>query len=128
TGLVLDERSAALTAPDGSTLRAPHRIQCIANNQDFHALSFEPNGNLLFEAPTPLQVDGDRLAGGRWRADVLATTSDQTWLQPADGALPLMLLQRELGQSVPKLPLIVWLRHDDPWHGSLVGLAASTPF
>jgi len=125
-GLVFDERCQML-GDGGPPL--PFRVNSIANHQDFHALAFEPNGNLVFELPTPLEIDRGALEARGWTADVLATSSPDTWTQAleADG-VPLGMLRKELGEPLPKQPLVTWLRPADPWQGSLVAVASSSPF
>ena len=125
-GLVFDERCLA-AGPEGPAF--VFRVNSIANNQDFHALAFEPNGNLIFELPTPLALDRDQLEAGGWTAEVLATSSDMTWTQRLESdPAPLIELQPKLGESLPKQPLVTWLRPSDPWRGSLVACASSSPF
>ena len=51
----------------------------------------QPNGTLLFVAPTPMQLDSEKLAENGWTADLLATTSDKTWVMEVpkrSGAAP----------------------------------------
>ncbi len=125
-GLVFDERCQVFGDPG---VPAPHRINCIANNQDFHSLAFEPNGNLVFELPSTFVLDGDALAAGGWTPEVLGTTSELTWTQSTQAdSIPFALLTPEAGSSVPKQPVMVALRPEDPWRGSMVGLASSSPF
>ena len=108
---------------------APFRVMSIANNQDFHDLAFEPNGNLIFELPTPLALDADAMNELGWSAEVLATSSDLSWTQETDGdQVPLVLLREEAGSKLPKQPLLTWLRRSDPWKGSIVACASSSPF
>ncbi len=125
-GLVFDERCQVLGDPG---VAAPFRVTCIANNQDFHSMAFEPNGNLVFEFPTPFLPDGEALAAGGWRAEVLGTSSELTWVQESDApSIPFALLRPDAGLPSPKQPLAIRLRPEDPWRGSLVGLASASPF
>ncbi|MCB9896991.1 MAG: Gldg family protein [Planctomycetes bacterium] len=127
-GLVMDERSAALPLGDHE-LAAPFRITCIATNHDFHSMAFEPNGTFVFVAPTPLQPDGERLSELGWTAETLASTSDGTWMLPVgDGRIPFADMGRGDAPALAKQPLVTWLRPRDPWRGSVVALANSTPF
>ncbi len=127
-GLLLDARSAELTLPSGGA-PAPFRVACLAPNQDFHSMAREPLGALLFVVPTPFALDAERLAAEGWRAEVLATSSDEsTLLAVGPGELPLAALSAAAGESVPRQPLLVRLRHADPWQGSFVAAAASSLF
>ncbi|HVR28909.1 MAG TPA: Gldg family protein [Thermoanaerobaculia bacterium] len=130
-GLVLDQRSGHLELGTES-VPAPFMIRSIAPNQSFQRLRGQPNGTLLFIAPTPLLPDPERLAERGWSAEILATTSEESRLLPeAPRALSLQRLGPELdalaGAPVSKQPLVVWLRPDDPWRGSIVALAGATP-
>gem|GEM_PF-503900 len=127
-GLMLDEHHRAVTLADGSELPAPFRIHSLANHQDFQQLAFEVNGNLLFEAPTPLAEDAEALAARGWSAEILATTSDRTWSRAVQPSYSGSDLPARVGDSLPKQTLMVWLRHVEPWRGSVVACAASTPF
>jgi predicted transcriptional regulator len=128
--LLLDERNRALDGPEGErTIPAPHRITCIANNQDFQQLAYECNATLLFEAPSALRVDAQALGERGWRADVLATSSERAWARPWEGKpIPFSDLPAKTDDKRPKEPLVVWLRHADPWRGQVAALAADTPF
>ena len=78
-GLVLDGNCADLLVGDGK-VAAPFLLRCIGYNQDFRRMRGQPNGTLLFVAPTPMQLDSEKLAENGWTADLLATTSDKTWV------------------------------------------------
>ena len=115
--------------PEAPLLAAPHQVRCIAPNQDFHNLKNQPNGNLLFYAPTPFEQDDERLAERAATAQVLATTSDETWTHPAPlEAVTLASTMQEHGDLAPKLPLITLVRPNDPWQGLVIALASATPF
>ena len=127
-GLLLDEQSAALRLPTGAA-PARFRVACLVLNQDFHSLASEPRGTLLFVAPTPIGFDNQRLGQMGWKAEVLATSSDQSTLLPfPDAPLPLDSLAQAAGQEVPKQALLVWLRPVDAWRGSLLVAASSGLF
>ncbi|MCZ6597297.1 MAG: Gldg family protein [Planctomycetota bacterium] len=127
--LVLDERCEAILWREEQQ-PANFLVRCIAPNQDFERWRNQPNGHLLFAAATPIELDGDVLAARGWEASVLATTSDHTWLQrePLDGPRRLADMGEENGEPATKLALIVALEHADPWRGTFVACAASTPF
>ena len=119
--LVLDERCQVLS---DAGMMAPFRIICIANNQDFDSLAAEVNGSLMFELPNPFVMNGEALAAGGWLPEVLGTTSELTWTQASGSdAIALPLMSPEAGEPLPKQALIVWLRPEDPWRGSLMGLS-----
>ncbi len=104
-------------------------IRAIAPNQDFRTLTGLPNGDLLFAAPTPFEMDGEVLTGRGYNAVVLATTSEDTTTREMKyGPVPLGSAQLEPGEPTPKLPLMVWLRPNEPWQGSLIAAASATPF
>ncbi|MEM7306496.1 MAG: Gldg family protein [Planctomycetota bacterium] len=127
-GLVLDVRSEVLMRGE-QQVPAPFLVRCIAPNQNFVTWRNQPNGTLLFHAPTPLRLQPDVLQELGYQARVHATTSDDTWLQepPTDAPRPFAELGVERGQPVSKLPLMVSLEPADPWHGRFFALAASTP-
>lgn len=128
-GLVLDTNCEALEF-GGVERPTPHWIRCIAPDQDFHRFASQPNGTLLFRAPSTLTPVPARLAELGWEAEVLATTSDGSWLVPEPPREPVELasLVRSESAAVAKQALLVALRHPDPWHGRLVVAAAETPF
>lgn len=133
-GLYLDANCEKLDF-GGTLLEVPTLVRCIAPAQDFHTFVGQPNGTLLFQAPTPIALDGARLEALGWRAELLATTSDKTWRQalaPAAGDAPIGIaldaLAPERGEQAPKQALIVALRPNDATQGLLVACAASTPF
>lgn len=128
SGLVLDAKSASLPLPTGDT-PAPFRLLCLALNQDFHSMAKEPKGSLLMVAPTPIQFEPERLAQLGWKAEVLATTSDQTTLLPTPkGPIRLAALAGTPGEPAAKQTLLLWMRHADPWRGSMVVAAGSDLF
>ena len=127
-GLVLDAKSASLKLPTGDA-PALFRVACLTLNQDFHAMTRDPRGTLMFVAPTPIGFDSERLAAAGWQAEVLATSSDQTSILPLfDQPMPLETLAAARGEEVPKQALLAWLRHADAWRGSVVFAASSGLF
>jgi hypothetical protein len=128
--LVLDAFAESLL--DGEReVPAPFLLRCIAPNQNFVTWRNQPNGTLLFHAPTPLELDSEVLAELGMEARVHATTSDDTWQEPPPfDALgrPFSALERAHGAAASKLPLMVSLQPNDPWRGRLIALGASTPF
>ncbi|HEX6884863.1 MAG TPA: Gldg family protein, partial [Planctomycetota bacterium] len=125
--LVLDTRAEELEfGPDPGAERvlAPHWVRCIAPQQDFHRYPSQPNGTLLFRAASPLLPEPARLAELGWTAEVLGTSSDETWLasEPPRAPIELAELVRVPEAAAPKQALMVALRPDHPWHGELVFL------
>jgi hypothetical protein len=107
----------------------PCVVRCIAPNQDFRTLVGQPNGHLVFGAPTSWRLDGEVLRARGLAAEVLATSSDDTWVvPPPDGRLARADLVPARGEPAPKLPLLVALRPADAFAGLLVAGAAATPF
>ena len=130
SGLLLDQRSRALEIEGGEQeLDAPYRITCIANNQDFQEMERELNATVLFETPSTIRIDAEALADRGWSATVLGTTDRRSWGIPYDGVpIPFSELTEREGSPRPKEPLMVRLRHSDPWRGEVLVLAASTAF
>lgn len=127
-GLVLDGDCLDLVAGQNK-IPAPFVFRCIAYRQDFRRMRGQPNGTLLFPAPTPMRIDAERVAELGFEADVLATSSDKTWIaELPSGPVPVMRLTPEEGESVPMQPLIVGLRSKDPWGGRLVLCSAGGTF
>ncbi len=131
-GLVLDQRSENVVF-EGEELFAPFFIRCIAPNQSFESWSTQPNGTLLFLLPAALALDAGRLARAGLDATALATSSDETWMQPLPALsepapIAFDALREELGTPVAKVPLVVEVRGADPWRGRLIACAATTPF
>lgn len=129
--LVLDHRSDRLVNPEGGDpIAAPFSVLCIAPNHDFETWRNRPNGTLLFQLPTALELDGEVVAARGFEPRVLATTSDKTWLQsvPTQAPRAVSAMAEERGEPASKLPLIVQLEHADPWYGRFVALAATSPF
>jgi hypothetical protein len=128
-GLVLDTTAEELEF-GGAKIVAPHWVRCIAPAQDFHRFPLQPNGTLLFRSPSTLTPVPARLVERGWTAEVLATSSDNTWIVPAPPREPVTLasLVRDPAQAAAKQALMVALRPDSPWRGELVFAAAATPF
>ncbi|MHC5210825.1 MAG: Gldg family protein [Planctomycetota bacterium] len=107
----------------------PCVVRCIGPNQDFRTLIGQPNGDLIFTAPTSWRMDGEGLQARGLVAEVLASSSDDTWVVPRpEGAFSREDLARTRGEPAPKLPLLVALRSSEAWDGLLVAAAASTPW
>lgn len=131
-GLVLDARAEGASPMEKGArgLLATHLVSAIGEEQDFRSLSGQPNGSLLFAVPTPFEPDAPRLTELDLSATVLATSSESTWSREfVNEPLPLADLQTpEAGQRLSREPLLAILRPADPWRGSLVFAASSSPF
>jgi ABC-type uncharacterized transport system len=126
-GLVLDASAAEL--PRAAGMQAPFLIRSVPSSHDFRALHGQPNGALLFLAPTAIALDGPRLDTRGWSAHVLVTTSDRTAIAPVPvSPVAVRRLSLDAGVVAPKLPLAVFLRPVDPWKGFVVAFGATTPF
>ncbi|HKE02397.1 MAG TPA: Gldg family protein [Planctomycetota bacterium] len=128
--LVLDERCEEVLH-EGNKVPAPFRLRCIALDQNFRESSLhnQPNGNLLFVAPTPFELDPLSLREKGWNAELLATTSDKSWMEPRAGSrFPLSELTRDRGEPVAKQLLMVHLAPGNPWSGSVLFCASASPF
>ncbi len=127
-GLVLDETCEDLLI-DGVKRDVPLVVRCIGYDQDFRTLRGQPNGTLLFETPTAMSLDAGRLAERDWNPEILATTSDKTWIQLLPpGPVALADLTPEHGDRVPRQALLVGLHHSEPSSGWLLVAGASTLF
>jgi hypothetical protein len=127
-GLALDKSSDQLLIKENK-VDARFLLRCNGYNQNFRGLKNEPSGNFLFLVPTPMALDGDMLLEKGWTPQVLATTSEETWIAPLPGEpVPFADLTLGKGEPVSKQPLMVLLRPADPWKGSVILCAASTPF
>ncbi len=133
-GLVCDANSVVeRRGADDAGTPVPFLVRCIAPQQRFGlVMRGMPNGTLLFETPTPFALDGEVLADKGWTPEVLATSSDGTWVEPAAPHLgelgDVRALGPERGVAVSRQPLAVLLAPADPWRGSLVALASAACF
>ncbi|QDU66637.1 Gldg family protein [Engelhardtia mirabilis] len=130
---VFDRRCESLIL-DGQAVPVPFLFRCIAPNQDFRGLPGQPNGNLLFATPSPLELDGEALAERGFEAQVLATSSELSWSLPGLAEItdpePLRVsaLVPESGRNLPKQPLLVLLSPPTSFEGSVVAAASASPF
>ncbi|HUL78937.1 MAG TPA: Gldg family protein, partial [Vicinamibacteria bacterium] len=125
-GLVLD---AVAEEMPGRGAAFPFFVRSLPYSQDFRRLRGEPNGALLFLAPTAIGLNGPGLEDRGWAADVIVTTSDRTSVIPLPSApLPAADLAPGLGEPAPKLPLGVLLRPTEAGKGLVVAFGATTPF
>ena len=125
-GLVLD--AVAEEAPGGGA-SVPFFVRALPYSQDFRSLRGEPNGALLFLAPTAIGLNGPGLEDRGLTADVIVTTSDRTSVVPLPEAeVSAADLTPDRGEPAPKLPLAVLLRSTEPGKGVVVAFGATTPF
>ncbi len=110
--------------------KASPLLRSIGSDQDFRALAGQPNGSLLFAAPTAFEPDGARLTDLGLSMSALASSSGITRVRPwqAEPILEADLAEAGAGARAPRLPLLALLSPDDPWRGSLVFAASSSPF
>jgi len=128
SGLLCDPEGEEVEI-DGVPVRFPHWVRSIAPDQDFHRFASQPNGTLIFRAASPLVPEPARLADLGRRAEVLATTTDRSWLQPVpDAPSAPDALVPAAGESVPKQALLVDLVPDDPRAGELFFAGSDSPF
>lgn len=129
-GLALDARSDEAGSALGRDTPT-FLVRAIAPNQDFRTMSAQPNGSLWFAAPTLFEPDAQRLLEMDLSCTVLATSSQATWTgAEKDGPIPITELQPKIGETrfLGARPLLAILRPVDPWRGSVVFAASSSPF
>ena len=127
-GLVLDAMAEEVPSRLGS-VAASFFVRSLPYSQDFRSLRGQPNGALLFLAPTAIALDGPGLEKHGWTAEVLVTTSEKTSVVPIPAAAVAFTdLVAGQGEPSPKLQLAVLLRPVDPWKGLVVAFGATTPF
>ncbi|MFT5287569.1 MAG: hypothetical protein ACI8TQ_003757, partial [Planctomycetota bacterium] len=126
-GLICDERSYTYVEGDVRT-NIPFLIRCIAPNQRFGlVLKGQPNGTLMFEAPTTFDELPEVLSDRGWTPEVLAHTSDETWHQPLpSGPSDAKDLTKATGTTLSRQALITLLRPSDSWRGSVVAMASAS--
>lgn len=128
-GLVLDPTADARELPGGEVLSGPHRVRCIAPNQDFRLLAGQPNGHLLFVAPGAFGPDAARLAALGARASVLATTSELALrTEPFQARLSWREVGELDGEPLGEAGLVALIEPGQPWTGPALVLAATSPF
>jgi hypothetical protein len=128
--LVLDQNCQEILAGSANEkFLLPYVLRVIGYNQDFRTMRGQPNGTLFFVTPTCMSLDAERLGEKRWSADLLATSSDKSWVHAIPAApLDLGELAFEKCEVVAKQPVMVGLRNADPWHGNIIFCGATTPF
>jgi hypothetical protein len=127
-GVLLDPISAALPLPDGTHLPARHLLTVPATQQDFRPLAGQPNGSLLFDAATALDLNPALLAAHGLRAEVLATAGPRALsatLPPAP--LRLSALADLPGSPAPRAPVAALLTPTDPSRGRIFLLSSASP-
>jgi hypothetical protein len=127
-GVLLDPLSDAIPISEKESQAAPHLLAVPAPNQDFRVLEDQPNGSLLFDSATALELVPGRLSEHGFRAEVLATSSPRAVLATAPSA-PISLKQLAKLQGVPasRAPIAALLTHEDPLRGRALILGSSSP-
>ena len=129
--LLLDRAAGPVSVGAGGALRqveAPFQLRCTPAFRDGKSFAAQARGALGFVGASALELDLAQLAAAGYQAEVVATTTENAWVQP--------LPQGEFGQAelsraqfqVGKQNLMVLLKPEDPWAGQLVVLASPSPF
>ncbi len=129
--LLLDRAAGPLNVSAGGGLtqvEAPFQLRCTPAFRDMRSFAAPARGALAFVGASALELDLARVAAAGYQAEVVATTSENAWVQ----ALP----QGEFGPAemsqaqfqVGKQNLMVLLKPKDPWAGQLLVLASASPF
>ena len=127
-GVLLDPLCDALPISREESLPAHHLLAVPAPNQDFRALEEQPNGSLLFDSATALELDPARLLEHGLRASVLATSSPRAVLAtPPSEAISLSQLAELRGAPAPRAAVAALLTHKDPLRGRVLVLGSSSP-
>ncbi len=123
---VFDER---WVGDDGTDeVARPHRVRCIAPNQDFRELADQPNGDVPFVAPTAFRLDPEALAARGLRGVVIASAGADAWSPPvADGARSQVEWNAMPRRENAYAPLAALLLPEDPWEGDVVYLGSASP-
>ncbi|MCA8981899.1 MAG: hypothetical protein H6831_14370 [Planctomycetes bacterium] len=126
---IFDTRCQSLPDSNGAPLGRPHRLRCIAPNQDFRELAGQPNGDLPFVAPTSFRLDTAALEAQGRRATVIAAADDSAFRPPlAEGSMTLEEWSRMPARSDAHAPLAALVTRDDPWSGQLLVFGSASPF
>lgn len=129
--LLLDRAAGplAVATPGGSTqVEAPFQLRCTPAFRDMRSFAAPARGALAFVGASALEVEPARVAAAGYQPEVVATTSENAWVQPLPqaefGAAELAAPQLQVG----KQNLMLLLKPEDPWAGQLVVLASASPF
>ena len=129
---LLMERNSGTLGVDGGDgsarlVQAPFFIRCLPAFYNMKSFLGPARGALSFVAASPLEVDPRRVEAAGLQAEVVATTSADTWVRPlSEGPFgPADLSPRF---RVPKQNLMVLLKSDDPWKGQILVMASSSAF
>ena len=129
--LLMDRNSGTLGVDGGNgvarLVQAPFFIRCLPAFYNMKSFRGPARGALSFVAAAALEIDPRRVAAAGWQAEVVATTSADTWVRPLS---PDSFDAADLSPQfkVPKQNLMVLLKSDDPWKGRILVLASSSPF
>ena len=127
--LLMDHNSGTLGVDggDGSVrlVQTPFFIRCLPGFYNMKSFLGPARGALSFVAASALEVDPRRAESSGLQAEVVATTSADTWVRP--------LSEEPFGPAdlsprfrVPKQNLMVLLKSDDPWKGQVLVMASSS--
>ena len=129
--LLMDGNSGTLGV-DGGTgearlVQAPFFIRCLPAFYNMKSFWGPARGALSFVAASALEIDPRRVAAAGWQAEVVGTTSADTWVRPLSAG-PFGAADLSPRFRVPKQNLMVLLKSADPWMGQILVLASSSPF
>ncbi|MBI2505747.1 MAG: GldG family protein, partial [Candidatus Latescibacteria bacterium] len=134
--LLLDRAAGPVSVASGDGLvqvEAPFQLRCTPAFRDGRSFAAQARGALGFVGASALELDLAKVAAAGFQAEVVATTTENAWVQP----LPQEVFTQDeiaLGAShdsplqVGKQNLMVLLKPEDPWAGQMVVLASASPF
>ncbi len=129
--LLMDGNSGTLGVDGGKgevrLVQAPFFIRCLSAFYNMKSFWGPARGALSFVAASALEIDPRRVTAAGWQAEVVGTTSADTWVRPLS-ADPFGAADLSPQFRVPKQNLMVLLKSADPWKGQILVLASSSPF
>ncbi len=129
--LLLDRAAGPVSVAAGGSLsqvEASFQLRCTPAFRDGRSFVAQARGALGFVGASALELDPAAVATAGFQAEVVATTTENAWVQPLPQG---EFSQAELSQAqfqVGKQNLMVLLKPEDPWVGQLVVLASPSPF
>ena len=129
--LLMDSKSGPVlwADPEGKVheVEAPFHLRCLPGFYNLKGFASPARGGLSFVSASPLQIIPRLLAEAGFQAELLATTSEEAWVE----ALPQKPFDHA-GLSprlkVGKQNLMLLLKPEDPWKGQVLVLGSSSPF
>ncbi|MBI5434870.1 MAG: Gldg family protein [Planctomycetes bacterium] len=131
---------SAVSQSSRAALGSELAVASIASDQDFRLLGSQPNGTLVFRAPSSLLTDASKLVERGSEARVLASSGARAWSEQADrppGQSPSQSPGAPASES-PSEPasapqrgrqaLALHLAPRDGWSGSLIVFGSASPF